>query len=452
QGSSQYTWYFGDGSTSTGVNVDHHYAQPGTYDVCLYAYWGNCFDSTCTTITVLDGDPCAGLSSEFTTGAGGIPLSIFYTAQSGNGPHWLWSFGDGTYSDAGAQGVHTYPGSGTYTMCLTVWDWIPGTQDTCSVTTCHTVVVGSDPCDGFEACFVVNDLGNGNFFFDNCSPEQGSSQYMWYFGDGGTSTGVNVDHHYSQPGTYDVCLYAYWGNCFDSTCTTITIAGTPNCDQLQAGFNDTATGSTVHFSNTTTGAGFSTTWHWSFGDGSNSTDAQPTDVYAQSGTYEVCLYAVSIYELGGGGVYTCVDTVCQGVVINSEGCTPFECSFASATQNNVVVFSGTANTSVIGYIWYFGDGTQGYGQTVTHLYEPPGPFHVCLATWYWNALTQDTCWSEHCEWVHPFDVGISELNNADVRIYPNPASSDLTVEGPASGYTVRVLSLDGKLVINERSS
>ncbi|MBK9698500.1 MAG: PKD domain-containing protein [Flavobacteriales bacterium] len=66
----------------------------------------------------------------------------------------------------------------------------------------------------------------------------------------------------------------------------------------------------MQFSNATTGTGLSTSWVWSFGDGSTSNDPQPFHTYAQPGTYTVCLTAISILQQPGGGVITCVDSTC----------------------------------------------------------------------------------------------------------------------------------------------
>ena len=361
---SQYVWTFGDGSDGSVTSPTHTYLQPGSYSVCLKAYWNGCLDEYCTTIVVEGGtDPCDGLSADFWFGNNGIPTSIFYSASTGAGPHWLWSFGDGTYSDNGPQGTHMYTAAGSYELCLTVWDWIPGTDDTCSVTTCQLVVIeGGDPCDGFGACFVTNDLGNGTFFFDNCSSNQGNGQFYWTFGDGATSTVVNAEHHYTQAGTYAVCLYAYYENCVDTICATITVSG--------------------------------------------------------------------------------------------GGCQPFQVDFGYGVQGNAVVFEATASVPVVGYLWYFGDGNEGYGHVVTHLYEPPGPYNVCVTVWYWNSNTQDTCWAEHCEWVDPFQngVGISETGGIAVRVYPNPARGVLTIDGLASPCDVLIYSPEGRLVLQQRTS
>jgi hypothetical protein len=77
------------------------------------------------------------------------------------------------------------------------------------------------------------------------------------------------------------------------------------------GFHHFTTPNGTAFSNTTTGTGLQTTFFWTFGDGSSSNDAQPFHTYAANGVYEACLQVVSIFELPGGGVITCVDDTCN---------------------------------------------------------------------------------------------------------------------------------------------
>ena len=53
------------------------------------------------------------------------------------------------------------------------------------------------------------------------------------------------------------------------------------------------------------------------------------------------------------------------------------------------------------YVWDFGDGTLGYGQEISHVFEPSGVeyFNVCLTT-YSNISAFDTCVSVSCQQVY----------------------------------------------------
>ena len=154
---------------------------------------------------------------------------------------------------------------------------------------------------------IVNQNNDGSFFFENCSTPTANSQFLWNFGDGTSENGVVVDHYYTQPGTYTVCLTIYWLNCVDSTCTTIVVGDTDPCDDLNAGFSSNTTPNGTFFSNATTGVGFVSTWHWDFGDGNTSNIEEPEHLFAP-GTYTVCLTAISIFEQQGGGSVTCSDS------------------------------------------------------------------------------------------------------------------------------------------------
>ena len=151
----------------------------------------------------------------------------------------------------------------------------------------------------------------------------------------------------------------------------------------------------------------------------------------------------------------CVDSTCTTIVVGGGGgCQPFEVDFGYNVQGSAVVFEATASVPVVGFLWFFGDGSEGYGHVVTHLYEPPGPYNVCVAAWYWNGNTQDTCWAEHCEWVDPFQgtTGISNSGVDAIRIFPNPAHDVLVIDGLATSSEVRLYSPEGRLVLQQRTN
>ena len=375
------------------------------------------------------------------------------TAGTGFQTTWYWTFGDGTSSD-NAQPFHTYPEPGVYEVCLVAIS-IFETNDgpfTCLDTTCAEVVIeGNNPCDELAACFAVDAVDNDSFVLVNCTQPSTNVQYVWHFGDGANGSGVNAEHSYAEPGTYEVCLVAYWNNCEDEFCTTVTVTGGGNvCDELEAGFSWTTTPNGTQFSNATAGTGFQTTWTWYFGDGNSSTDAQPFHTYSEPGTYLVCLVAVSAYETSGG-VITCMDKSCEEIEINVGGCAPFVVEFTWSAEGPAVVFNANASMNVNGYLWFFGDGTQGDGQTTTHLYEPPGPYTVCVAAWYWNTATQDSCWAEHCAAVDPFEVGVTETFGSRIHVFPVPANEQLIITGLQSPADLRLLAADGRMVLFQRT-
>ena len=79
----------------------------------------------------------------------------------------------------------------------------------------------------------------------------------------------------------------------------------------------------------------------------------------------------------------------------------FFASFGVSLNGNVATFTATSGGQANGYLWDFGDGTQGGGQLVNHVYAPGGPYNACLQAWYWNGT--DTCWTApSCQSIGPF--------------------------------------------------
>ena len=110
-GATGWHWDFGDGDTANGNPVNHTYALPGTYQVCLTAS-NYCGDSTfCQTLEVTCPLPAANwawTSNQF---------SVTFSDSSTGTTAWTWTFGDGG-TDTSANPMHTYQMDGTYEVCL----------------------------------------------------------------------------------------------------------------------------------------------------------------------------------------------------------------------------------------------------------------------------------------------------------------------------------------------
>lgn len=103
--------------------------------------------------------------------------------------------------------------------------------------------------------------------------ETGAVTYSW--STGATASAVTV----GSTGNYSVTVTDQTGNAVAS----VTVGtGTPPA----AAFTATATGAIVSTNNTSTGGG---TYLWNFGDGSTSTQANPTHTYTANGTFNITL-------------------------------------------------------------------------------------------------------------------------------------------------------------------
>jgi peptidyl-prolyl cis-trans isomerase B (cyclophilin B) len=117
---------------------------------------------------------------------------------------------------------------------------------------------------------------------------ENSEAYVWYFGDGDTSTAAEPKHLYEKAGTYNVTLKAIKGKKEVEIMQKITIADIP----LKAAFEMTKSSEVapvqVTFNNLSEGAD---KYVWEFGDHIKSTEENPTHKYRFSGNYTVKLTA-----------------------------------------------------------------------------------------------------------------------------------------------------------------
>lgn len=336
------SWTFGDGGTSSLMNPTHSYSTTGWYNVCLtVTYTSSGQSTTCTYcdsifVQVNGVGPC---NAMYTYGSGVGNAINFTNTSTGGGiaTSVLWNFGDGNISTS-TNPSHTYANAGWYNVCLTMTYTNLGTQNTC--TYCDSVYVqggGSGPCN---ANFSSQYLSSNNLAFTNTSTGSGVlTSSSWTFGDGGTSTSTNPSHTYAQVGWYNVCLTVMYSSATGShTCTTCDSVyvqsvggGTSGNCFANAAFNQTISGNTVSFSNSSTcNLCTSVSYIWNFGDASAlSTVVNPTHTYNAGGSYNVCLIINGV----DSNQQVCSDTLCKPINVGSSALDEVEVSHLNIYPN-----------------------------------------------------------------------------------------------------------------------
>ncbi|MCI4669829.1 MAG: PKD domain-containing protein [Bacteroidia bacterium] len=368
-GSAIYEWILGDGSIAYGPNIQHTYAQAGTYPVCLILNdtGFNCVDTLCRTLVVSgNNSPCA---ADFTYFNSNDTVAFFNTSSAPSGASLLWDFGDGTTSTDPIP-VHIYNGLGTYNVCLTISD----SAGNCTDTKCQLITLTNNT-PTCQALFTYNQYGDTVEFVDNSTSQApaGSLDYYWDFGDGNFSSQQNPNHIYNS-GVYNACLTISdsLSACYSTYCVIIFVGNNGNnCD---ASFTqlDLGGGLIQFFDSGITIPG--QTEFWDFGDGNSSTQANPTHLYAQTG-----LYTVTRIVSANSGSGFCSDTASQliSVSVNNPNCmADFMVNYD--TLANTLEFSAINPLPGQTFFWDLGDGTTATGAFVAHTYASAGSYNVCL--------------------------------------------------------------------------
>jgi PKD repeat protein len=211
-----------------------------------------------------------------------------------------------------------------------------------------------------EACTV------GQVNFTDTSTDAPTS-WAWSFqgGNPSTSTSPNPVVNYSQAGVYDVSLTVSNSNGSDNITRNniIVIEGSP-----AASFSFQVNGSSVSFFNQSLGA---TTYLWSFGDGTTSSQTNPQKTYNQPGAYDVSLTATN--SCGS-------DEETVNIVIESPVFADFEVSNNNICEGESVTFSDLSTGNPTSWSWEFEGGTPATSelQNPIVLYEFPGSYDVRL--------------------------------------------------------------------------
>ena len=179
---ASYSWQFGDGTSGSGPTAHHVYATGDPHNV---------------TLTVTDDSGATGIVrkpvpaniapvASFTVACSGPTCTFDGSGSSdpdGTIASYLWYFGDGGISDAGATVTHGYA-TGTFSARLIVADnvgAIATTVQTLSVVNAPPVATFTVACNGPTCTFD----GSGS-----SDPDGTIASYAWHLGDGQVRPGT----------------------------------------------------------------------------------------------------------------------------------------------------------------------------------------------------------------------------------------------------------------------
>jgi PKD repeat protein len=215
---------------------------------------------------------------------------------------YMWNFGDGNNSSQSYPLQHTYQNNGFYQLCLIV-NVINANSSLCIDTNCYSFWIGPPPpswdCDGQGTCY---DPATGNGQYTTLTACQSNCiAPSWDCSSSGCSDPGNGNGQYSS-----------FSNCVNNCGAYCWATYTYSTNGLDVSFSDasqTVLGSTV-------------TYNWDFGDGNNSSVANPTHTYQMAGNYSVCLDITAIDPNG----ISCTSTFCDSAGVNVLAPSSWNCN------------------------------------------------------------------------------------------------------------------------------
>lgn len=157
-----------------------------------------------------------------------------------------------------------------------------------------------------------------------------------------------------------------------------------------AAFAYTTSGNTASFNDLSSGAGVAiNSWQWSFGDGTTSSQQNPSHTYSVAGVYPVCLTITT-----GTG---CTDTYCDSLMVGGSSISCNATLSSTVSPSGPVTFNatGTGTGAPVAYFFDFGDGNtmSSASNVVTHNYASPGTYNACVFIDFSDSCRASSCTS-----------------------------------------------------------
>ena len=428
---STYSWDFGvpnsNTDTSSLPSPSFTYPERGDYLVTLTVTNGSsgCTNSGARYVYIRD--PKAIFTVAEDTICADVPLTI--SNNSLGADHYAWSALNANITSGNSANTTLSYSQGFYDNIQLIVTDVNGCRDTMIVS--DTIAV-SDVAPIFtpdvtDGCIplTVNFTESSTTFLGTLT------NWDWNFGGStGTSTDQNPTFIYNNKGTYTPtlqvtnslgCNRTVSGNTIRATFPTIGFSvDSVACTSDSLSFNNNS-------------SGISLTYLWDFGDGTTSTERNPTHRYMTEDTFNVCL---TVTDVNG-----CDTTLCKiDEIIIAD---PFAAFTADTTYGGcgtaTITFQDTS-INATSIKWLFSDGTT---STLTNPVKTfsTGSYDVCLVVYGASGCTDTICKTDYILVQEPL---------ADFSFTPNSGCPPLDVVFTATGIGVERfiwVTGDGGLVV-----
>lgn len=206
-------------------------------------------------------------------------------------PYSIWDFGDGIGTSTAAAPTYTYADTGSYDVMYIAID-----SSTCDIADTAYMTVTIIENEVLSGTFTIPpvDPCTDSLLISMAFTGTGADSIVWNMGNGDVFTDtLSFEYYYTIQGEYKVTMSAWDLDCGGTIVISDSVHFISDFSYALATAPDDTTlcsppPYTMDF--TSTGSQYS---YWDFGDGSgNSTDANPTYIYSDSGLYNVTYIAI----------------------------------------------------------------------------------------------------------------------------------------------------------------
>ncbi len=364
-------WSFRDGYTSSVTNPVHAFATAGVFNVQLkairqYNSGLACIDSIIRPITIVSKLP--GLYTVTDSISNCVPFTATFTNRSLPSSLTVWYFALGI-TDTGNIVTRTFTQVGTYTVKM-----VAKHPTGCTYEAEKNIVVrapsGTITYDHNYIC--------GNTPVRLEANVQNTDSIRWNFGDGTflTTASPVIYHTYNQSGFY-VPTATLTTNSLSSCSVLVRGLDTIKVDYLKAGFRHssllTCGNTRVQFTDTSRRFLPITSWRWSFGDGTFSTQQNPIKNYTASNNWQIQLIVTSASG--------CSDTITRNIFIkvNTIPSANINAPATACTNRPVSYEAQYVSADTVSIVnWSFTNGVVLTGTPVNNFYLNTGTYTATL--------------------------------------------------------------------------
>jgi len=399
QAITSYLWNFGDAAstpanpnTATTANTSHMYVNPAVYTLSFSATSEKGCESDTTWSAsfqpkpIIKFDPIVPPAVCLNTKG---TVSVAFASVT-NGVT-----GKGFYKGDATDSTGNFTPSSTFEGKHDIW-YIYGSNNGCTDSATNFIYVRPVPQASFttlaDVCF-----GDKSTFTDQSTistatdPAAAIQSWTWNFADGNPdvtyTNGNPFDKIFAAAKSYPVTLKVT----SNDGCVSNVFTKSVNVHVLPTALFDLPTticmpGGDAVFTNRSTSTEPGTlTYNWQFGDGGTATDVNPTHVYAAQQAYNVALKATSAF-----GCFASSSKQLTIDVFKPKPIVAFDISDKGPCEGVAVQFidkSSSSSSSITGWNWSFGDGTNSPAQNPGKLYNTFGTYAVSLTVTDQNGCT-----------------------------------------------------------------